>query len=83
MRCGVQVCIRSQCNNYDVLSEIRHLQHTQGSSWVWARPLRDDVTLQRRPSLAEPIPKMIHACRSLWIVLFTHFHTVYPFVIER
>ena len=29
---------------------------TQGSSWVWAQTTRGDVTLQRRLSLAEPIP---------------------------
>ena len=31
----------------------------QGSFWVWVQPMRD-VTMWRRLSLAEAIPKMIH-----------------------
>ena len=31
-----------------------------GSFWVWAQPMRNDVTLQRPPWLSEPIPRMIH-----------------------
>ena len=31
-----------------------------GSFWVWAQPMRGDVTLQRL-SMAEPTPKMIPA----------------------
>ena len=34
-------------------------QH-QGSFWVWAQPMRDDVTLKRCFSLAKPIPRMVH-----------------------
>ena len=30
----------------------------QESFWVWAQPMRDDVILQRRLSLAGPIPKI-------------------------
>ena len=30
-----------------------------GWFWVWAQPMRHDLTLQRRSSLAEPIPRMI------------------------
>ena len=32
---------------------------SQGEFWVWTQPMRDDVTLQRHFSLAEPIPRML------------------------
>ena len=31
------------------------------SIWVWSQPMRDDITMQRRLSLAEPMPTMIPA----------------------
>ena len=32
---------------------------SQGSFWIWAQPMRDDVTMQCCPPLAAPIPGMI------------------------
>ena len=37
----------------------RSCKSQQESIWVWTQPMRDDVTLQRRLSEAEPIPRMI------------------------
>ena len=31
----------------------------QGLLWVWAQPMRDDITSQRRLSLTKPIPRLI------------------------
>ena len=33
-----------------------------GGQWVWAQPMKDDVTMYHRLSLAEPIPRMRNDC---------------------
>ena len=47
--------LQSHCPSSREVTE----NYGQGSFWVWAQLMRKDVTLQRRLSLAEPIPKMI------------------------
>ena len=41
-----------------------HIIASQGLFWVWAKPMRDDVTLQRRLSLVETILRIILASLS-------------------
>ena len=44
----------------------------QGSYWVWTQPMRDDVTLWRRLSLAEPIPRRIPVFIDGCTICVTH-----------
>ena len=45
---------------------------TMGSFWVWARPLKEGVTLQRRSSLADLIPWMVPTPVILWDGVYEH-----------
>ena len=42
-----------------VIKDSLRLTYSHGAFCVWAQPMRDDVALSHRPSLAEPIHKMI------------------------
>ena len=44
----------------------------QGSFWVWAQPVKDNITMLRRLSLAEPILRMIPEYVSLINRLWTN-----------
>ena len=50
------------CDDFNLLRSVcdrRSQPIIQGLLWVWAQPMRDDVTRQRRLSVAEPILTMI------------------------
>ena len=57
LKLGQSVCLRRAWSAGGLLN----LRPLQGSVWVRAQPMRDDVTMQRRLSLDESIPKMIPA----------------------
>ena len=45
---------------YNITSCLIGWAHAQNDAWeVWAQPMRDDVAMWRRRSLAKPIPRMI------------------------
>ena len=54
----------------------------QGSPCVWAQPVRDEVTLKRRLSLAEPAHRMIPGCTPIYRydpdVLTTQVRSSFP-----
>ena len=52
---------------FEVVGKVHGISwNMQGSSWVSTQTMRDDVTLQRLPSLAEPIPRMIP---DIWFMM--------------
>ena len=50
-----------------------HLLNRDLMQWVWARPMREDVTMKRHLSLAEPIPIII-----IYVWAFEYFELPFP-----
>ena len=65
------ICLLFCCSKLVMRIKRRELITIQGTFWAWAHPIKDNVTLLRRLSLAAPIPRMIPAIHQRLIINHT------------